>query len=75
MFVIGKKGITSKFCVGDLLEKTDELIDQFQYELAEKFCQRAVDIEPDNLQALETHGFLLLQIGDLDRAKTVSFFY
>jgi Flp pilus assembly protein TadD len=67
------KGLSSQFSASDLLDKADELIDQFQYDLAEKFCQRAVDLEPDNIRAIETRGFLMLQAGDTDQAKAVFF--
>ena len=63
----------SRYTASDLLDKTDGLIDEFQYELAEKFCLRAIELEPDNLRAIETKGFLLLQNGDTEGAKTVSF--
>ena len=49
------------------------MIDEFQYDLAEKFCQRALDLEPDNMRAIETQGFLLLQAGSIDEARAVSF--
>jgi Flp pilus assembly protein TadD len=66
-------GLPSRFSATELLDKTDELIDEFQYDLAEKFCQRAVDLEPDNIRAIETQGFLMLQAGDTGRAKAVFF--
>ncbi len=41
--------------------------------MAEKFCQRALDLEPENMRAIETQGFLLLQAGSIDEARAVSF--
>ena len=51
--------------------KVEEYIDSFQYELAQKFCQRALEMEPDNLRALETAGSLLLELGNTEVAKQV----
>jgi len=33
----------------ELFNRTDELIDELQYDLAEIFCKRAVEREPDNI--------------------------
>ena len=44
----------------------------FEFEMAQKFCQRALELEPDNVQALETCGTLLLELGELESAKHVS---
>lgn len=51
--------------------QVEEYIDSFQYELAQKFCQRALEMEPDNLRALETAGSLLLELGNTEAAKQV----
>ena len=50
----------------------EEYIDRFEYELAQKFCQRALEMEPDNVRALETSGSLLIDLGNLDAAKQVN---
>jgi len=61
--------LSAQYSASDLLAKAEEFIDVFQYDLARKFCQRALDSEPDNIVVLETYGFLELQDGNLDRAK------
>ena len=48
------------------------MIDEFNFELAQKFCQRALETEPDNVRALETSASLLLELGNVDGAKHVS---
>ena len=53
--------------------QVEEYIDSFQYELAQKFCQRALEMEPDNLRALETAGSLLLELGNTEAAKQVQY--
>jgi tetratricopeptide (TPR) repeat protein len=51
------------------LSKAEDCIDSFDYELADKFCQRALDLEPQNVRTLEMLGFLRLQCGDLDESR------
>jgi tetratricopeptide (TPR) repeat protein len=63
------KGTASKYSTEQLLSKTEDCIDSFDYELAEKFCQRAFDLDPQNLRTLEMLGFLRLQSGDLDESR------
>ncbi|CAH1790220.1 unnamed protein product [Owenia fusiformis] len=60
---------TQKYTVDQLLDKVAEYLDEFKYELAQKFCQRAVELEPDNLRALELSGQLLLEVGNNESAK------
>lgn len=55
--------------------QTQQLIDEFQYELAQKFCQRALEKDPDNVRALETSGILLLELGNVEAAKQVTSSY
>ena len=47
-------------------------MDNFNFELAIKFCERALDIEPDNVEVLEMAGTVFLETGDIDKAKSVS---
>lgn len=58
-----------QYSVDKLLDKAEECIDRFEYELAQKFCQRALEIEADNIRALETTGTLLLELGNPEAAK------
>ena len=62
----------AKYSIDQLLDKVEEYIDQFEFSLAQKFCQRALEMEPDNVRALETCGTLLLELGNMDGAKQVS---
>ena len=55
------------------MQKVDECIDSFQLELACKFCEKALQIEPNNVHVLDTLGPLLLEIGDTDKAIDISF--
>ena len=51
----------------------DECLDNFNFELAIKFCERALDMEPENVEVLEMAGAVFLETGDVDKAKSVSF--
>ena len=37
-------------------------MDTYNYEMAQKFCQRALEIDNDNVRALETTATLLLEV-------------
>ena len=53
--------------------QVEECIDTFQVELACKFAERALEIEPDNTRVLDTLAPLLLEAGQVDRAVEISF--
>jgi len=55
--------------IEELLEKAAGLLDECQFELAEKFCQRALEMSSDHPQALEMSANLLLERGEVDRAQ------
>lgn len=54
-----------------MMFQAQDFIDQFEYELAQKFCQRALEMEADNVRALETSGALLTDLGNIEGAKQV----
>ena len=68
-----KSDTAGSYSVDDLMQKVDECIDSFQLELACKFCEKALQIEPNNVHVLDTLGPLLLEIGDTDKAIDISF--
>lgn len=55
-----------------LLEKAQELIIQCNYELARMFVKRVLDREPTHAEAREMLGVVLLEIGEIDDARSVS---
>ncbi|XP_076460484.1 uncharacterized protein LOC143293479 [Babylonia areolata] len=57
------------YSIDVLLDKAEKCIDEFNYELAQKFCQRALEQDADNVRALETSGTLLLELGNVEAAK------
>lgn len=53
--------------------QTEEYMDTFDFEMAGLFCQRALDVESDNLQALDMLGHICSELGDVQKAKGISF--
>lgn len=54
--------------------QTEEYMDSFDFEMASLFCQRALDVEPTNLQALDMLGHICSELGDTQKAKGISFY-
>ncbi|KPP62058.1 hypothetical protein Z043_119783, partial [Scleropages formosus] len=52
---------------------TEECMDNFNFEMAQMFCQRALDINPTNLKILDMLGNICAELGDVDKAKGISF--
>ena len=40
-------------------------MEEYKYELAQKFCQRALELDSDHPRALELTGNLLLELGEV----------
>ena len=59
---LAKEGVISKYSVEQILDKATEFMDVYNYEMAQKFCQRALEIDNDNVRALETTATLLLEV-------------
>lgn len=53
--------------------QVEECTDTFNFELAQKFCERALDLEPDNVEILQTTGVVSLELEEAEKAITVSF--
>ncbi|XP_030640623.1 probable assembly chaperone of rpl4 [Chanos chanos] len=66
-----KKKTAEKYTIQQLLEKTEECMDSFDFEMAKMFCQRALDIEPTNLMVLDMLGNICAELGDVEKAKQV----
>ena len=59
----------SKFTIDQVLDKANEYMDQYNYEMCQMFCQRALEMDADNVRALELTSTLLLEAGDTENAK------
>lgn len=66
-----KKKTAEKYSVEQLLEKTEECMDNFDFEMAQLFCQRALDLEPTNLNTLDMLGNICAELGNEEKAKQV----
>jgi len=44
-------------------------LDEYNYELAQKFIGRALEVDSDDVRALEMSGNLLLEVGEVEKAK------
>ncbi|KAM4687774.1 uncharacterized protein O3C94_006221 [Discoglossus pictus] len=68
-----KNKTAAKYTIEQLLEKTEECLDNFNYELAQMFCQRALDMDPTNLDILDMMGNICMELGNVEKAKQISF--
>eukprot|EP00124_Ichthyophonus_hoferi_P004851 Ihof_evm5s593 gene=Ihof_evmTU5s593 len=59
----------NKFSPDELLDKVDEYMERFDFDMAHRFCTKALTLEPTNLRALETMADILLEGGDVDTAR------
>uniref|UniRef100_UPI00398EB74A uncharacterized protein n=1 Tax=Pristiophorus japonicus TaxID=55135 RepID=UPI00398EB74A len=66
-----KKKTEGKYSVEQLLEKAEECIDNLNFERAQMFCQRALDMEPNNLTILDMMGNIFAELGNSEKAKEV----
>ncbi|KAM9852499.1 uncharacterized protein ACBR49_005562 [Aulostomus maculatus] len=66
-----KRKTAEKYSVQQLLEKTEECMDSFDFEMASLYCQRALDLESTNMQALDLLGHIFSELGDAQKAKGV----
>ena len=55
------------------LVQVDECVDTFQLDMACKFAERALEMEPDNTQVLDRLASLLMETSECDRALQISF--
>ena len=51
-----------KYTIEDILEKASEAMEMYNYEVAQHFCQRALEMDNDNVKALEVTSSLLLEV-------------
>ncbi len=65
----GTQADLSKFSVEEILDKADSYIEEYNYDMAQKFLHRALEINCDHPRALETIASLLLEAGETEKAK------
>ncbi len=52
----------SKYSIQELLNKAEELVDRYEYDLGRQFCQRALEMDADNVRALELTSTVLIEV-------------
>uniref|UniRef100_A0A8C1IXD7 Si:dkey-12j5.1 n=1 Tax=Cyprinus carpio TaxID=7962 RepID=A0A8C1IXD7_CYPCA len=62
-----KKKTAEKYTIDQLVEKTEECIDNFDFDMARLYCQRALDIEPTNLTTLDMMGNICTELGEIEK--------
>lgn len=62
----------SKPSASQLLTKAQSLVAECNFDLARKFLDRILQQEPNNADARELLGVVLLEVGDIDAARQVS---
>jgi len=60
---------SQNYNIDEVLDKAAGLLDECQFELAEKFCQRALEMDSDHPRALEMCANLLLERGEVENAQ------
>lgn len=68
----GGDASASSYTVADLLAKVQQLVIECNYDLAKQFCDRSLQLEPNNADALEATGAVTMELGDMDQAQNVS---
>lgn len=61
-----KEATTSK-----LLDNAKHSLYTYEFDLALKFCERALQIEPSNIETLDLQGSTYTEMGDFENAKKV----
>ena len=58
----------SKFTVDDLMARVEQYLENFEHDMALMFCQKALDMEPNNVKIHECYGNVYAETGDIDNA-------
>lgn len=59
--------------ISKLLAKCEKLVEQYQYDLALQFCGRILSLDPVQLDTLHLKATILIDMGEDEAAKLVSF--
>lgn len=59
------------FNSAELLAKADDLLAAYDFDLCRQFCERALQLEPNNVTALEMLGSAELETGLVEEATEV----
>jgi thioredoxin-like negative regulator of GroEL len=53
--------------------QAEDCLDQFQLEDAYKFAKQALDMEPNNIKALDVMAAAQVEMGNVESARNISF--
>merc|ERR1711881_88748 len=59
----------TKYSINNLLERVQGYVENFEYPLAVKFCEKAYELDPNNVKVLETFGNVCAEMGDIATAR------
>lgn len=62
----------TRWTVQDLVERAEGCAEKMDYELAAKFYQRALDLEPQNTNVMDDLGEVFMELGSTQQAIDVS---
>ena len=58
----GFSSADSKYTIDEILDRAESFIEEYNYEMGQKFCQRALEMDADNVRALEICASVLLEV-------------
>merc|ERR1719322_1053284 len=65
----GGGGASATYSLEQILSKCRDFLDCYDYDLAQKFVHRALEMDPDCVRALEYAATLLIEAGDIENAR------
>ena len=61
--------VVEKETIAELCDGAQDCLDRYEYDPAQKFIYRALEIDPDSARALELCANMLIEAGDIENAK------
>jgi len=58
-----------EYTISALLKKADDLVEQFEYDGAERFYEKALQMEPNNTTILDSYAYVKLELDKLEDAQ------
>lgn len=63
--------MTQGYSIEDILERAKLSIEEVDYTTADLYCQKALSLDPTNLESLELSSIVDLELGNFDAARKV----
>lgn len=58
-----------KYTLQDVLDKAQSSINEYDFDMAQRYCQKAIELDNENVKVLELTGHVMMEVGDMDAAK------